>query len=159
MVKLGLLVILEVITIRRWWYWNKQTPVQVDKINNLKEVSIVCSHSDVGRLYMLQDNGEFLNGYSSYGGLANPIHGTNWTGEDGTYKLFHTYIPLLELELELCTAKVLIIHQTTTPQMMVGTDDGQVLLWGYSNNNNLGRNYCDLVKYRKKYDVECGIGR
>ena len=22
--------------------------------------------------------------------------------------------------------------------MMVGTDDGQVLLWGYSNNNNLG---------------------
>ena len=25
-----------------------------------------------------------------------------------------------------------------SPQMMVGTDDGQVLLWGYSNNNNLG---------------------
>ena len=43
--------------------------------------------------------------------------------------------------------------------MMVGTDDGQVLLWGYSNNNNLGPRYCDLVKYRKKYDVECGIGR
>ena len=116
-----------------------QAPVQVDKVNNLKEVSIVCSHSDVGRLYMLQDNGEFFaQGYSSYGGLANPIAGTNWTGEDGTYKPFHTYIPAGTRIRTMYAKGTDNSSNYYSPQMMVGTDDGQVLLWGYSNNNNLG---------------------
>jgi len=116
-----------------------QAPVQVDKINNLKEVSIVCSSGDVGRLYMLQDNGEFFSqGYSGYGGLANPIAGTNWTGEDGTYKPFHTYIPAGTRIRTMYAKGTDNSSNYYSPQMMVGTDDGQVLLWGYSNNNNLG---------------------
>ena len=116
-----------------------QAPVQVDKIDNLKEVAIVGTHSDIARSYWLKDNGEFYAfGYGGYGGPANPIAGTNWTGEDGTYKPHHTFVP--------AGTRIRTFHPKGTdqstnyysPQMMVGTEDGQVLLWGYSNNNNLG---------------------
>ena len=43
---------------------------------------------------MLKDNGEFLRfGYGGYGESCKPNPGTNWTGEDGTYKPFHTFVP------------------------------------------------------------------
>ena len=52
----------------------KPAPVQVDKIDNLKEVAIVGTHSDIARSYWLKDNGEFYAfGYGGYGGVANPI--------------------------------------------------------------------------------------
>ena len=45
-----------------------QAPVQVDKIDNLKEVAIVVTHSDIARSYWLKDNGEFYAfGYGGYG--------------------------------------------------------------------------------------------
>ncbi len=79
---------------------------------------------------MLQDNGEFFaQGYSSYGGLANPIAGTNWTGEDGTYKPFHTYIPAGTRIRTMYAKGTDNSSNYYSPQMMVGTDDGQVLLW------------------------------
>ena len=76
-------------------------------------------------------------GYGSYGGIAKLDSGTNWTGEDGTYKL----TTLLYAGTRIRTFHPKGTDQSTnyySPQMMVGTEDGQVLLWGYSNNNNLG---------------------
>ena len=114
-------------------------PVQVDKINNLKEVNICNTYSDQGRSYWLQDNGEmFSQGRDVYGSMPNPLAGDNWNGEDGTYKPFHSFVPAGTRIKTMCIQG---IDQSTNYyglQPWVGTEDGQTLMWGYSNNNNLG---------------------
>ena len=116
-----------------------QAPVQVDKITNLKEVCVCNTYSDQGRSYWLTDNGEFFSqGRDVYGSMPNPVAGDNWNGEDGTYKPFHAFVPAGTRIRTMCIQG---IDQSTNYyglQPMVGTEDGQVLLWGYSNNNNLG---------------------
>ena len=114
-------------------------PVQVDKINNLKEVAICNTYSDHGRSYWLTDNGEFFcQGRDVYSSMPNPIAGDNWNGEDGTYKPYHAYVPAGTRIRTMCIQGV---DQSTNYyglQPWVGTEDGQALLWGYSSNNNLG---------------------
>ena len=70
--------------------------------------------------------------------MPNPIAGDNWNGEDGTYKPFHSFVPAGTRIKTMCIQG---IDQSTNYyglQPWVGTEDGQTLMWGYSNNNNLG---------------------
>ena len=115
------------------------SPVQVDKINNLKEVAICNTYSDQGRSYWLTDNGEFFSqGRDAYSSMPNPIAGDNWNGEDGTYKPYHAYVPAGTRIRTMCIQGLDEGTSYYGLQPWVGTEDGQALLWGYSNNNNLG---------------------
>jgi hypothetical protein len=114
-------------------------PVQVDKINNLKEVALCNTYSDQCRSYWLTDNGEFFcQGRDVYESMPNPLAGDSWNGEDGTYKPYHAYVPAGTRIRTMCIQG---IDQGTSYyglQPWVGTEDGQCLLWGFSNANNLG---------------------
>ena len=108
-------------------------PSLVTKIKDLKEVGTSGTYSDVCHTWALNDHGEFVGqGYDSYNEGGNPIAGGNWTGEDGTYKPYHKYVPagakISHMIPQGC-------YQSTNyfgNMPWVITEDGQILLWGFS---------------------------
>jgi alpha-tubulin suppressor-like RCC1 family protein len=111
------------------------------KMNNLKEVHILGTSSDVATAYYLFDNGKMLTqGYDSYNSLPNPFAGSNYSGEDGTFLPFHAYVPAGTRITSICGQG---IWQSTNYFGMisfVGTENGQLFSWGYSGNYVHGSN-------------------
>lgn len=69
-------------------------PQLVDKVVNLDDVRLHGTYSDVGMGMWLQDNGKVLTmGYDNYDNIPNPYAGSNWNGEDGTYKPHIAFVP------------------------------------------------------------------
>jgi alpha-tubulin suppressor-like RCC1 family protein len=120
-------------------------PVQLNaRLNNLKEVHILGTQSDTGIAYYLMDNGMFLTqGYNGSGSSSNPLAGSPWNGQDGTYIPYHTYIPA-GTRIQSITGQGLYRYSAIVSPNYFGmisfcsTENGQIFGWGYSDNYTLG---------------------
>jgi hypothetical protein len=108
-------------------------PAVVDKFDDVVDVQLCGDYSDVASVFFLRSNGEmFCQGYDSYNTMPNWYAGTNWTGEDGTYKPFHANIPAGD---KIVAMNIVGTWQSTNyygliPTLM--TEKGQVFGWGFS---------------------------
>ena len=121
---------------------NISPPSQADKINNLRQVQIMSTYSNTHMAMWLTDEGEFFTqGYDNYNTNPNPIAGSPWNGEDGTYKPYHTFRPAGE---RVKFFWINGIYQSTNyfgPYPYMITDRGSLYHWGYSGYSTNGSNF------------------
>ena len=107
-------------------------PAALDKFEDVIDVQVCGDYSDTAVVFFLKANGEmFCQGYDAYNTMPNWFAGSNWNGEDGTYKPFHANVPAGD--------KIVAMHINGTWQStnyygmipMVMTEKGQLYAWGF----------------------------
>ena len=143
-------------------------PVRISKMMNLKKVMTQDNYSDITWTMWLTDSGElYYQGRGEHWATPTPLagSGSNWTGEDGTYKPYHQWGPAGSKIAHIIPQGV---HQGTSYYGMMPwyiTEDGQTQVIGFSGHSTNDGNHCgghNSFNYNSNNNgqmINPGIGR